>query len=466
MRSTTVRTAFVAVILAWLSAYSPAAEEAVFRTRRLGPRVLLLTENSPMENIVVALASRRGLVVIDACPSLATAAEARKIITAAFGRSDFLYVVLTHGHWDHASGAAAFPGAGIVAHEQAVPLLRQEEKGRPESLQRFRQRIDELTRQIAALPPDSPDRPGLMQQLAFTRRNAAGRQEAQAPARPAITFRDRVTLDLGDLSLELTWFGNAHSGSDVFVRIPEEKLLVTGDVFLDRGWLPLFAGQPRLDIPRWIEVLHDALDGPGRPDLVIPGHREPWATEKLVLWRDYIATLWTEVQAARKAGETLAALQARLPLGPKYDYLKGLGHAEARLQRFQADNLRAFWNQLFVSAALLVETTLQQQGLEAALQQYDKLRASGDPELLFDERQFNNLGYRLLEEGKLPAALAVFERNAAAFPSSANAWDSLGEALERAGRKEEALRRYRRSLELNPANDGTRRAVERLAAQP
>jgi cytochrome c-type biogenesis protein CcmH/NrfG len=53
----------------------------------------------------------------------------------------------------------------------------------------------------------------------------------------------------------------------------------------------------------------------------------------------------------------------------------------------------------------------------------------------------------------------VFELNVAAYPRSANAHDSLGEAYLRAGRRAEAIRSYRRSVALDPGN---RNAVAKL----
>lgn len=51
---------------------------------------------------------------------------------------------------------------------------------------------------------------------------------------------------------------------------------------------------------------------------------------------------------------------------------------------------------------------------------------------------------------------------AEAHPGSWNAFDSLGEALERAGQGGAAAAAYRRSLELNPENERARQRLEAL----
>lgn len=148
-----------------------------------------------------------------------------------------------------------------------------------------------------------------------------------------------MTLDLGDLTLKLYYFGRAHSGSDILIQVPEEELLLTGDLFLDIGWLPLFAGMTELDIPRWIEILSTVLDGEDKVTNVIPGHRKIWSKEKLVMWRDYIVNLWDGVQAAKAEGLNLETAIARFPLEEKYLYLKKLGHTDAALERFQRNHI-------------------------------------------------------------------------------------------------------------------------------
>ena len=80
----------------------------------------------------------------------------------------------------------------------------------------------------------------------------------------------------------------------------------------------------------------------------------------------------------------------------------------------------------------------------------------------------NELGYRDLGQGKLDQALAAFRFNTEQYPQSANAWDSLGEGLERAGRLDEAAGAYRKALTLaetthDPALETFQKHAQRLA---
>ena len=81
------------------------------------------------------------------------------------------------------------------------------------------------------------------------------------------------------------------------------------------------------------------------------------------------------------------------------------------------------------------------------------------------EPEVNALGYALLRSAPRDA-VRVFELNVAAFPHSANAHDSLGEAYERSGRREDAVRMYRRALAIDSRMDSSRDGLVRLGAEP
>src|SRR5262249_46796123 len=76
--------------------------------------------------------------------------------------------------------------------------------------------------------------------------------------------------------------------------------------------------------------------------------------------------------------------------------------------------------------------------------------------------QVNAIGYELLRANRIPEALLVLDANARAYPTSANAFDSLGEANERAGNSGAALAAYQRALELNPGLASSQAGVARL----
>lgn len=109
---------------------------------------------------------------------------------------------------------------------------------------------------------------------------------------------------------------------------------------------------------------------------------------------------------------------------------------------------------------------LAAEGLPAVEAHYAALSTRLGTPVAVPEAALNEVGYRLLGSERVAAAIAVFERAARENPSSANAWDSLAEALAQAARPEEALRAAQRAVELATRFDLPHRAsLERNLAR-
>jgi predicted alpha/beta superfamily hydrolase len=68
------------------------------------------------------------------------------------------------------------------------------------------------------------------------------------------------------------------------------------------------------------------------------------------------------------------------------------------------------------------------------------------------ENVVNELGYQLLGKKAIDQSLATFRYNTETYPQSANAWDSLADALEQAGKRDDALASCRNAVSLAEAN--------------
>ena len=102
-------------------------------------------------------------------------------------------------------------------------------------------------------------------------------------------------------------------------------------------------------------------------------------------------------------------------------------------------------------------------GVEAALVTYEELKENfyGKGAYNFGEDALNEFGYEVLADDA-KEAIRVFEKNAEAFPSSGNVWDSLAEGYMKAGDNEKAIQYYKKSLELSPRNQNARDMLEKL----
>ena len=82
------------------------------------------------------------------------------------------------------------------------------------------------------------------------------------------------------------------------------------------------------------------------------------------------------------------------------------------------------------------------------VEHYENLSGKYGYEISPPRRLVNQVGYELLEVGETDEAISVFEANANWYGSSPNVHDSLGDALLRAGRREDTLASYRRAVDI------------------
>jgi uncharacterized protein len=85
-------------------------------------------------------------------------------------------------------------------------------------------------------------------------------------------------------------------------------------------------------------------------------------------------------------------------------------------------------------------------GLKAAEEHYRKLSARLGYTILMPEALMNILGYQLMNSGEVDEAIAALKLNVERYPRSANVYDSLGEAYERAGKLEMAQQLYAKAV--------------------
>ncbi len=104
---------------------------------------------------------------------------------------------------------------------------------------------------------------------------------------------------------------------------------------------------------------------------------------------------------------------------------------------------------------------LQKKGVDHAENVYKEIKNS-DPTFNLNEDEVNNLGYALLRKRKIAEALQIFKLNVKLYPNSWNVYDSYGETLLAAGQKDEAIKMYQQSIELNPNNENGKKVLEQI----
>lgn len=92
-------------------------------------------------------------------------------------------------------------------------------------------------------------------------------------------------------------------------------------------------------------------------------------------------------------------------------------------------------------------------GAARAFQAFEEARKKDPAVILFPEAEMNALGYGRLQGGQIEEAILLFKMNVAAYPESANVYDSLGDAYFDAGK-------------MDLAREYARKALEKLATDP
>jgi tetratricopeptide (TPR) repeat protein len=112
--------------------------------------------------------------------------------------------------------------------------------------------------------------------------------------------------------------------------------------------------------------------------------------------------------------------------------------------------------------ASMLLNTIETSGIDDALKQYDDLKGRGFPDIHVSEVNMNGLGYRLLKTDRKAAAIKIFQLNVEAYPHSANAYDSLGEAYASSGDKQRAIANYEKALSIDPQKESSAAALKQL----
>ena len=120
---------------------------------------------------------------------------------------------------------------------------------------------------------------------------------------PTDTFEESRIIELGDKRIEVLWLGRSHSIGDIVVWLPEERLVISGDMAFHERMLPIFE---ETDTLLWLESWErfEALQAL----YVVPGHGHPTNMAQVRRYtRDYLLFLRGEVQTLLDEGDDLQA---------------------------------------------------------------------------------------------------------------------------------------------------------------
>ena len=234
-------------------------------TRQLSPHVFIIYGNP---NIAVVVGATATLVVDTGLGRRNGAFITGEV--AKLTKATRLFLATTHAHPEHASGQDGFPPDAVVIR----PKVQQQE-------------LEEIG-------------PGMIE--TFRSRNETNRDLlADAHVGKAdILFDDALTLDLGGVSVRLTWFGPAHTNGDTLAFVEPDSVLVSGDVVQNKAGIGLTGS--RSSLTSWIAVVDKVAAL--KPALILPDHSLPGDGRLIVEQRDFLTDLQESVQALKRQGKS------------------------------------------------------------------------------------------------------------------------------------------------------------------
>lgn len=171
------------------------------------------------------------------------------------------YVISTHLHGDHTGGNSALQaiGADVVASENA--------------------------RRIMA--------------------------ERDAPGLPNLTIDDSLRVYVDDMPVDLHYFGRGHTDGDIVVHLPEERMIVMGDLFALYGPYRAVIDYPSGGSLRdWTRTLERVLELDF--DTVLPGHSGETDRENLEGYVAYLTRTQEMVREMNRQQRSREDIQAML----------------------------------------------------------------------------------------------------------------------------------------------------------
>ena len=319
-----LRVSILVAVLAAAVLGQGAKPEKSFAVERLADGVYALVRTEPASlwftpnNVFII--GRSGVVVVD---SNITSEQTREILAELRRITDkpVRYVVNTHWHEDHIIGNRvyrdAFPGVKFVGHRSTLTDLPEiGAANRKSSLQNGRGFVGllegklEKGENLAGQPMADEERLGYASDVKLVSAYLAESANFDIIL-PTVLVDDRLELDLGDRKVDVLHLGRAHTGADLVIHLPKEKIAIAGDLLVHPVPLVGSTSYP-VEYAATRERLR-ALNA----KTIVPGHgpvmRDSGYLGAMI---QLLASIRKQTEAAFARGETLEQMRQSIDLEP------------------------------------------------------------------------------------------------------------------------------------------------------
>jgi glyoxylase-like metal-dependent hydrolase (beta-lactamase superfamily II) len=235
-------------------------------TKQLTPHLWAIFGNP---NIGIVVGSK-GTLVVDTGLGRRNGATVAAVVQK-LRKGGKLYLATTHFHPEHVTGQSGFPAETVVIRN-TVQQKEIEESG-PGMIDFFRSRSDVNKELLVDAGIDKAD----------------------------ILFDKEMTLDLGDVTVRMQYFGPTHTNGDITFFIEPDKAMISGDIVQNKFVILPIGTQTT--IKGWINVLDRVAEM--KPTLILPDHSPPGDSSMFAEQRAFMVDLLDQAQAAKKQGKSL-----------------------------------------------------------------------------------------------------------------------------------------------------------------
>ena len=215
------------------------SQVADYELQEIKPSVYVVSAGGSNSMFMV---TQEGVVVVDAPPAIGD-----KIFAAVSNVTDrpITHLIYSHAHKDHIGAANLFENVTIIAHNETAKILDER---------------NDMTRPV-----------------------------------PDMNFIKEMNLPVGDQVIQLLYPGPYHQPGNIFVYLPEHKVLMAVDNVVPGGLLWKHLGVTP-DVPTLIKSIDQALAL--EFDVFVGGHGQPGTKQDILVQQEYVNDLREKAMAA------------------------------------------------------------------------------------------------------------------------------------------------------------------------
>lgn len=282
---------------------------------------------APVITNTTVVIGERGVLVFDAA---GFALQGERLVKKVAELTDkpITHVAISHWHGDHSMGVhevlERFPDAEVISHEFTARYIASPNMDTvpPRDLKaegEYRARVEKALASGVRSDgtPVTPTMRAFYTDLLADFDFVGGEVARRQVTRPTRTMTDRLVVDLGGRSVELRHIAPGNTKGDMFLWLPDERILATGDIVV-RPTPYGFFSYPE----SWAAVLRElkAFDA----KYIVPGHGEIMTdTVYLDLLAETMDLVAAQVDAQAKAGKSLDETRAAMDWSPVEERFTG-----------------------------------------------------------------------------------------------------------------------------------------------